>query len=128
MFHWMISPRQLAEMADFESWATTLVTRSPWLGGLAEFVAVDVPDADEAVIAGGDDFAVGREGDGLHAAAVGGPVFDLLAFVHLPGADGAVHGAGGEDVRVGAPGEIHAGGLVLAEDVELTAVFGLPDH
>ena len=57
-----------------------------------------------------------------------GPVFDLFALVHLPHDDGAISGAGGEEVRIGTPSDVVGSGFVLTEDVEFTAVFGLPNH
>ncbi len=98
------------------------------VGGFGEFVAVDVPDAEEAVVARGDNFSVRGEGDALHASAMGGPVLDLFTLIHFPDHDGAVRGTGGQDVGVRTPGDVVAGGFVLSEDVELTAVGSLPDH
>jgi hypothetical protein len=97
-------------------------------GELGFFGAVHIPETDEAVVATGNNEAIGREGHGLDATTMGCPVFDFLAFIHLPDGDGAVLGAGGEEIGVGAPGEVIGWAFVLAEDVEFTARGRFPDH
>ena len=94
---------------------------------MLESLAVDGPHGGGAVGSARNQAAVRQEGDRLHVAAMGTPSCDLLAGLHLPGGDDPVGGTAGEDVGVGAPGEVGDAALMLAEIVEFAAVVGFPD-
>ena len=95
---------------------------------MLETLAVDGPHRGGAVGTAGEEATVWQEGDGLHVAAMGAPGGDLLAGLHLPGGDDAIGGTAGQDVRVGAPGEVGNAALMLAEIIEFPAVIGFPDE
>ena len=95
---------------------------------MLEALTVDAPHRRGAVGAARKQATIGREGDGLHVAAVGAPAGDLLAGLHLPGGDNAIGRTAGEDVGVGTPGEVGDTTLMLPEGVEFPAVVGFPDE
>ena len=95
---------------------------------MRETLAVDGPHRGGAVGTAGEEATVRQEGDGLHVAAMGAPCGDLLAGLHLPGGDDPIGGTAGEDVGVGAPGEVRDAALMLAEIIEFPAVVGFPDE
>ena len=94
---------------------------------MLESLTVDAPHGGGAVGSARNQSAIRQEGDGLHVAAMGAPGGDLLTGLHLPGGNDAIGGTAGEDVGVGAPGEVSDAALMLAEVIEFPAVIGFPD-
>lgn len=96
-------------------------------GPLDQHARLRVPDADALVQgAGGDEAAVGADGDGGHA------VFDLeredaLVFLDVPEADGAVAGARGDVAAVG--GEVQGVDVLVVAGKGVANLLGrdVPD-